>query len=162
MNVEDSSWEFLACVLTIGCCCLSQATPPQPPSQFIAFLCPGLPGVSPALWLLTQFLGLPSQIRHSKEQPRLFCFLSLGISFKVPPHGQRVLLVCLLLAFATPAGSPLHPHNLLLFSLVRCSPQSNSSPQASVASPPFQVQVGIFSSCCLSLKRCLFSFCSYH
>lgn len=103
------------------------------------------------------------RLRYAAARSNLVFFVSfLWESFQSPPHGQRVLLVCLLLAFAAPACFPLHPHNPLLFSLVCCDPQSNSSPQASVASPPFQVQVGIFSSRCFSLKRCLFSFRSYH
>lgn len=97
------------------------------PTHFTVALCPGLPGSAPAFWVLTRLLCIPSQIR-STEQQHLFCFLSLGIHFKVPPTAKCVLPVSLLLAFATQTCSPLHPHNLLLFSFVVCSSRSSSSP----------------------------------
>lgn len=78
-------------------------------------LLPQVPGFLHQFWSLTRLLCVPSQ-RHSKEQPHLFCCLSLGISFKVPPTAKCVLLVSLLWPLLPGPAALSHPRNLLLFS----------------------------------------------
>lgn len=122
MNVKDSSWEFLACVLTIGCCCLSQAPPLQLPLPVQSLSLPRA-AWRPSRTLVAYVVPVPSLSETPQQGATAsFLFPFFGNLFQSPPPQPTCVASVFVVGLCNPSLLPSPPPQSA--ALFACSLQS--------------------------------------